>query len=154
MANIIRAPLLHIKNFMKLRILFFEDDHNIRNLLAMTIGHAGHEVLAYPDPTEWRLCESNKCCCSEGSTCADAVITDNQMPRMTGLEFVGRKKAAGCKAVRKTLLFSGDLSPSVKKQARQLGCTVFAKPMGPWEILDWIKDVEEGVDPDRKLLDL
>jgi len=37
---------------MKLKILVFDDDENIRNLLKTALESKGHEVTALADPTE------------------------------------------------------------------------------------------------------
>lgn len=68
------------------RILVVDDDAGLRNLMAALLRQAGHLVSCAEDGEEaWEAL------CSERF---DAMITDHEMPRLTGLELLRRVRAA------------------------------------------------------------
>lgn len=140
---------------MRLRIIIFEDDPLSRELLLRSIGQLGHEVLAFPDPLACPLYTRDDCSCSQQHPCGDLLISDNRMPRMTGLEFVRRQAEQGCKgaAVNKALI-SGAWTDAQRLEAQRLGCKILGKPFSPTELLAWIREREASINPHRQLATL
>lgn len=64
------------------RVLLAEDEPTTALLLAAWLRHDGHEVMVAPDGSQALLLD-------EG-TCADLVVTDINMPVMTGVELLRR----------------------------------------------------------------
>ncbi|AMV72815.1 hypothetical protein JCM30471_13300 [Desulfuromonas carbonis] len=140
---------------MRLRIIIFEDDPLARELLLRSIEQLGHEVLAFPDPLACPLYSRDDCSCSQQYPCGDLLISDNRMPRMTGLEFIRRQAEQGCKgaAVNKALI-SGAWTDAQRLEAQRLGCRIFDKPLALDELLTWIGEREAGINPERQLAPL
>jgi hypothetical protein len=68
------------------RILVADDDEDIRLLIGDALAECGFEVVAARDGEEaWSLALRNS---------FDLVITDNDMPRLTGLELINRMREA------------------------------------------------------------
>ena len=72
------------------------------------------------------------------------------MPAKTGLELMKDLKQRGCKAKYRALM-SGDWTESNLKYAQELGCRVFNKPFNLKELLQWLDDCSERIEPERKL---
>jgi len=74
----------------------------------------------------------------------DLILTDNRMPGMTGLEFLAKAKelAGGVSGQRRTsrAVISGSWTDSERKQAQELGCQTFSKPVPIDDIYDWIEE--------------
>ena len=68
------------------RILVVDDDSDTRQLSVAVLSGSGYEVEAVLDGAAgWEALQSN---------IYDLVITDNKMPRMTGLEMIGKLRSA------------------------------------------------------------
>ena len=81
--------------------------------------------------------------CSETSPCCDALITDNLMPKMTGLEFITNQIRKGCKLpAENRLLISGNLMDRDIKRAEELGVAYVQKPVTFDFLEKWIKTIE------------
>lgn len=71
------------------RILVVDDDHDMRQLNVDVLTDSGYDVHAAKDGAAgWDLLLINR---------YDLVITDNQMPKMTGIEMIDRLRSAALK---------------------------------------------------------
>jgi len=125
----------------KTRIILFDDDQNIREGLKQVFKHRGYEVLIYEDPSLCSLQHSHDCQCQKNERCADIVITDIDMPTVSGIDFVDEQVSKGCK-IQNIAIMSGAWSEENIKRAKALGCAVFDKPFDLSVLMDWIKECE------------
>ncbi len=138
---------------MQLRIIVIEDDEFCRELLSKVLLGKGYEVISLADPTACPLYMDEECTCPSEEACGDLLITDNKMPRMTGLEFVEHQSQRGCKGiVGNKLVVSGTWSPSELSSAEHLGCSVMHKPYKLNVLLDWIEVRKKRILHGRKLI--
>jgi CheY-like chemotaxis protein len=135
---------------LKIRSFVFEDDPAIRAVLTSMLVDRGHEVFAFDTPAKCRHWRSPECPCPDGYTCADIMITDNQMPLISGLDFVRHQKKRGC-GCRHYAVISRKWEPEDLEQAHELGCMMFLKPFGLSEMDRWLDIAEKQIEPDRKL---
>lgn len=86
----------------KPRIIFFEDDPHIRKMVKLLAKSNGYEIFTYENPTLCPIQQSQVCQCREKEACADFVITDIDMPHVSGLDFIEEqiKKDAKSKTLR------------------------------------------------------
>ncbi len=120
--------------------LLFEDNDFYREVMTEVLLEKNFQVAAYTDPTAF-LSQKAACCCAASGPCADVMITDNQMPGMTGLEFLEHVRARGCKLPNdSTAIISGNWSKQDHAQALKLGCKIFHKPTSLDAILDWLDE--------------
>jgi CheY-like chemotaxis protein len=93
-----------------------------------------------------------ECICPQGHACGDMLITDNRMPGMTGLEFVEHQSRRGCKGiVGNKLVVSGSWTPAEIATAEQLGCKVLHKPYNISQLVSWVEERTNSIQPGRKL---
>ena len=110
------------------RILLVDDDRKVRDAMrarleaqGYTCAEADHGALAL----EWLETQH-----------ADLVITDNRMPVLSGLEFLGRLKWKKHSCPPHVMVLSGNLGEEDKEMALKAGaCAVFDKPGKFSEIL-------------------
>lgn len=139
---------------MQLRAIVIDDDDACRSLLALMLRQRGYEVICLPDPTACPLYEDSECSCPREEVCGDFLLTDNQMPGMSGLELVARQVQAGCKArVSNKAVLSGTWSQDELLKAQELGCKVFDKPYRSEDIEAWLDAQEKNITSGRKLVD-
>jgi len=140
---------------MRPRIIVFEDDTDTRNLLSLVLQGRGYEVISAAEPLGCPLYTDLDANCNHDHACGDFLLTDNRMPRMTGLQFVARQGVRGCKGVvHNKAVASGTWSEDEKWAAEQLGCKVFSKPYKLADIFSWLDERERQIQPGRKLADL
>lgn len=118
--------------------LLFEDNTLCRDLMTEILMEKDYEVTAFADPTSYIAAKDGNSACSD-NTCADTLITDNQMPGMSGLELIQWMNDRGCKLPNHCkAVISGSWSNEEYEQALQLGCKIFQKPASIEEIHQWL----------------
>ncbi|NIO04767.1 MAG: hypothetical protein GTN74_09180 [Proteobacteria bacterium] len=140
---------------MRLRAFVFEDNEALRGTISSILKSRGYEVFSYSEPLACPAYLDRECPCLEDYACGDIFITDNGMPKMTGLEFIENQLRHGCKAIEKNkAVMSGAWTDSEREQGQRLRCRTFEKPFKTNELLSWLDECEKRVDPHRKLSDL
>lgn len=134
----------------KIRIILLDDLDSIRNSLSKFFTLSGYEVFSFSSPMICPLQLEPECRCIENQTCTDIIITDLDMPGMSGLNFIQNQKNKNCKCEHIALM-SGLWTEEKLNHADELRCKIFTKPVLPNDILGWIKDVTNKIDPDREL---
>jgi CheY-like chemotaxis protein len=136
----------------KLRIIVFEDDKALADLLQNVFQGDGHEVLTFSDPTVCPVLQNYKAKCPQKHPCADVVISDIEMPHMSGIELLSILKSRGCKALNENrALMSADTSMEQRNAAKELGCHFFAKPFKLTDVTTWLETCASRV-PEGRLL--
>lgn len=135
---------------MKLRVLIFEDDENIRQLLWTLSDRRGYETFTFPDPGLCPLHVADTCPCSGSETCADVIISDLKMPNVDGINFIKGMKKKGCKC-HHIALMSGSLTENDMLSVNQIGVKLLKKPFELKELIEWFEEIEKSIDEDRKL---
>lgn len=131
----------------KIRINIFDDDPTNIKLYAAIVSARNYEVYAndravvcpvYATPVEG---------CGRLKPCADIILTDNQMPQMTGIEMLLEQQRRGCRIdIRNKAVASADFDTAQRKIVEGLGCAVFHKPFRLNDIVAWLDDCERRVD--------
>ena len=127
-----------------------EDNDAIRSLLSLVLEERGHEIHSFNSPPICPLQIKPDCRCQGDQSCADVIITDLNMPVVTGLEFIENQKRKNCKC-RHIALMSGNLTAEVIRQAEKMGCKVFSKPFNLSDIMEWLEEVEASISPNRQI---
>jgi len=136
---------------MKIRSLVLEDDACLRKLIVTLLKEKGHESYAFPDPSVCPVYLKKDCPCPLDYACADIMITDIQMPNITGLKFIENQAKRFCKIPNKAMM-SGGWTKLQEEEAKKLNCKIFRKPFDIDELLEWIDRCEKQINPKRKLL--
>lgn len=75
----------------------------------------------------------------------DLVISDNQMPVMTGIELIQRLAHRSYLTKHHLILYSGNLTPELEQQARDLGVyAVLPKPYSFEDLLATVRHASEN----------
>ncbi|GAB4265499.1 MAG: hypothetical protein Kow0092_17900 [Deferrisomatales bacterium] len=140
---------------MKYRVFVFEDNEEFRSVVEHLLSSLGFEVLGFPEPSLCPIYLGEGQRCPHEHACGDFLLTDNQMPRVTGLKLVEHQSRGGCKGmVRNKAILSAAFTPEEVERAQRLGCKVFEKPPDFDELLRWIEEGKAHIDPGRRLEDL
>jgi len=138
---------------VKLRAIVIDDEDMIRDLIYDVLKKRGYEVYDSPEPFFCPIYLDCECPCPADHICASIIISDINMPNMTGLEFIEHQKSNGCK-VQNIALISGSWTDEELEHAKRLGCYAFNKPFKIDEIKKWLDSCESKLDPNSKLSDL
>ena len=107
---------------MKPQILLVDDHQMARLALQLLLEQQGY-VCEVADEGASALARL------EAGPPVDLVISDNQMPVMTGMELLVKVKTDSHLSSIPVILYSGNLTEELQKQARQIGAhAVFSKP--------------------------
>ena len=117
------------------RILLVDDQPMARRPLQVYLEELGYETLEANNGAEaLDLLD-------QGHD-VDLVISDNQMPVMSGLEFIQILAQRSYISTHPVILYSGNLTKEMKRQARALG--VYAVLPKPFKLQELIKKVTQA----------
>jgi two-component system chemotaxis response regulator CheY len=119
---------------MSKTILTVDDSASIRQMVAMTLKSAGHEVLEAGDGSQgYDVAIANT---------VHAVITDLNMPVMNGIEFIRKYRQHPSSKGVPIILLTTESDEELKRQAKEAGATGWiVKPFKQDQLLAVIKKV-------------
>jgi DNA-binding NtrC family response regulator len=133
----------------KPRIIIFDDDMMVLELLHNYFVACNYDVQSFSEPIS--------CCCIKDkgscqSPCADILITDYSMPRLTGIEFLDNQTKHGCGIdTRNKAILSGQLPDQHRDKIKRLASTFFQKPVRLRELYEWTTECVGRVDLSQPL---
>jgi CheY-like chemotaxis protein len=131
----------------KPRAIVYDDNEVILQMLDSFLAKRGYEVLCFDGPSPCPIYSEDAKSCPKTHQCADVVITDLKMPRMTGIELLRQQADQGCKLDRRNkALISGYAGEEDFEAIRELGCAFFRKPFDFSELSEWLDECEKRMD--------
>ena len=110
------------------RVLLVDDNNDARRALRLVLESQGLECIESLNGSaalEWLQADA-----------VDLIVTDNQMPVLTGLEFIEQFSSHSTNPIPPIILLSGNLNESDKARARQAGAyAILNKPCNFSEFL-------------------
>jgi len=139
-----------MKSATKYRVILLDDNEAVLNVLSEILTDRGYEVLAFSSPSICPLQMIPECRCAVNQRCTDIIVSDLDMPNMTGLGFIENQKKKNCKC-QHVVLMSGNWTEQDLLRAHELGCKTFTKPFPFQEFYDYLDKVERSIDSTREL---
>ncbi|MDP2156436.1 MAG: response regulator [Nitrospirota bacterium] len=107
----------------------------------------GYEVVTAETPITCAFYREDADSCQHHTRCADILVTDHNMPGMTGLELLEMQHQKGCRLTSKNkALMTALIDPELRERTEQLGCRFLSKPMSISTITAWVKECETRFD--------
>jgi CheY-like chemotaxis protein len=124
------APLYERKP--SYRILVVDDEDNDRELNSRVLMHAGYDVVGAADgDAAWAAIQTQH---------FDLMITDNSMPKVTGVELVNKLHAAGTKL--EVVLLTGEFPDDQFNRYPWLkNVVILIKPLANSEVISVVKKI-------------
>lgn len=127
-----------------MKILVFDPDNSLRELLRIYLSGHGHEVLAFRDPTVCPLyanLHDEACFCPQDAPCGDVVIIDNKMPHISAIDFLRTQRRRGCKALdANKAVMSASMTRQLEAELAEFGCHHIRKPFQLSRIKEWVDE--------------
>lgn len=116
------------------RILLAEDEAVLRMLICDTLEDEGYELDTASDGEEaWSAYSEKE---------YDLLILDYMMPRLTGLELIGRIRESGRTPYPRMLMLSAKNQRSEQERVIEAGADAFmSKPFSPMELVRKVKEL-------------
>jgi len=116
------------------RILAVDDSASVRQMVSLTLSEAGYEVLEAVDGED-ALSKLD-------GLHVDMVITDLNMPRLDGMEFVRRVRTMPKHRFMPIVMLTTESAPEKKELCRSAGATGWiVKPFRPNQLLSVVEKV-------------
>ncbi len=115
--------------------LILDDDVVCRTLLAEIVRAKNILVSSFTDPGSYFATQP-----VQGEPVPyDYILTDNQMPGMTGIEFLRKLADLGWAPPKdRVAIISGSWTDDDLQKARELGCRIFSKPYQVRQLHQWL----------------
>ena len=138
---------------MRMRAVICEDHSQLRSMLEVIFKRRGYEVFTYSDARRCPLSILPRCPCPAKTLCADVILSDVQMPGLSGIDFIAELISKCCRCPHLGLM-SGRWSPNERTRAASLGCMLFDKPFSIHQLISWLERVERTIPRERRLFEL
>jgi DNA-binding response OmpR family regulator len=136
----------------KRRAIIVDDEQVVLNMLKMFFELRGYEVIAFREAVRCADSGDQGRMCDNLRPCADVLVTDNRMPKISGIEMLEAQARMGCTLLsRNKLMISGWLNESELTKIEELGCAFLKKPFTPEELEAWLVGCEERMDLTKPL---
>jgi two-component system OmpR family response regulator len=122
-----------------LRILLIDDEESIRQIYAETLGRHGYQVDTAEDgESGWQMIEA----AGRDSDRYGLLITDNNMPKLSGFELVKRVRSAH---LALPVIMASGMANVTLSEIKSLGLdAILSKPFFPNELINTVKTVLRG----------
>jgi FixJ family two-component response regulator len=136
----------------KRRAVVIDDEEIIVDLFKNFFYTRKYEVLSYTTPVVCPIRDEKGNLCNTNYPCADVIITDFKMPRMSGLELLQEQSKHGCKLKRENkAVMSGYLDEESHRKIKQLKYAFFQKPIDFSKFSAWLDECEKRLDLSQPL---
>lgn len=135
-----------------LKALVIDDEPVVLSCVRLLLQRRGYEVSTYQSPLDSPLGQFQSCPCLLHSACPDVIISDLDMPDMTGIQFLEGLFAKGCRCRHAALISGKGLKETDLVRMAKLGIRYFIKPLDLAQFYAWLDGVESDAE-DVNLLD-
>ena len=127
------------KQLKPMKVMVIDDEPAILKIMAESLRQRGYEVETYGSATECLDAYQGNSTCQKHS---DVILTDIDMPRMNGIEFLDLLQNRNCPCQHIAVMTGGMFDDARLHKIKQRGCKVFMKPFSVAEFIDWLSLIQ------------
>jgi DNA-binding NtrC family response regulator len=146
-----KRAIAHVKGAImrKPRVIIYDDE---ASLLETSFSGWGYEVFSCRAAVVCPVNGSSAQECRCQTPCADLMISNFLMPKMTGTELFWRQAEIGCKVARKAKAIMSICSEErLLRLCKDSGYRFFEKPFNKEELTAWLSESERNFDLSKQL---
>lgn len=129
---------------MRLRVFIIDPNDTMRESIALHVESLGYEVIMASSAETCPHYHADRQSCIQENVCGDAMIFGQELPTITGIDFIARRLKGGCKgAAANSAIICRPWSYEEEKRADELGCRFFETPILLADITAWLMGVAE-----------
>ena len=129
-----------------LKVVVIESDPDLRLLLAKALEQQGHVVVAYENALVAPI-GSSHCPCGNLPNCPDVIISDLDLPGMSGTAFIERLSHQQCRCRNIALVTGSGIDPDSMQKMYRCNARVFLKPFRLAELANWFQTCQQTRPP-------
>ena len=125
-----------------LKAMVIDDDPGVLSFLRYVLKSRGYEVQTYEDPVNTPIHRSNACPCSMEGQCPDIIISDLNMPTISGIELLEPFIKQGCNCRHLAMIAGKGFTDAELIRMAKFGTYYFTKPLDLDDFHSWLNQVE------------
>jgi DNA-binding NtrC family response regulator len=134
----------------KPRVIIYDDDVGLLELLEACFTRWGYEVFSYCVPVVCPVNGNPAQGCNCQAPCADLMISDFLMPKTTGTELFWHQAERGCKVAKKAIM-SGYPEEKLLRFCEDAGYRYLEKPFNYEKLTSWLRECKGNFDLSKQL---
>ena len=127
-----------------MKVVVIDDEPAILSLMQTKLQRKGHTVLSFANPLECPLYHAPTCPCDAADPCPDIIITDYDMPKVNGMDFLMDVYRRGCRCKNVAIMTGKGVDEFEMMRMAKLGTRYFLKPIDFDELYDWMSRIERN----------
>ncbi len=134
----------------RIKVLIYDDDPFVKDLFFDLLSADTYEMQFFDSAVVCPVYESIVDTCDDVPACADVIMADYALPRMTGTELLRRQAERGCRiAAKNKAIMSGYLPSYFAEDLVRLGCSFLQKPLSFPKLFVWLNECSTRIDFSR-----
>lgn len=132
-------------NMKQIRAVVIDDEPVVLSTLQHILQRRGYEVLTFDNPMASPLYHTDGCPCSQNSQCPDLIISDVNMPEISGVELLEAAIRNGCRCRHFALITGQGFREQDLIRMARFGTRFFIKPLALVDFYAWLDRVEHEI---------
>ena len=121
-----------------MKVVLIDDDPQVLSVLGKLLRRRGHEVMTFDSPLGCPIYTSGQDHCFPEGLCPDIIISDIDMPKVSGMKFIESVVQKGCKCRKLALISGKGLDHKESNRMAEIGIRFFTKPLNFQEFDTWL----------------
>jgi CheY-like chemotaxis protein len=128
-----------------IRAVIIDDEPAVLCCVRKLLERRGYEVATYQNPVDYPVANIRSCPCPMQRSCPDVIISDLDMPDISGIQLFEGMYAKGCRCRHAALISGRGIEETELIRMAKYGTRFFMKPLDLLQFYSWLDGVEKDV---------